>query len=109
MPKDIQIQGVLETNRGCLYTCTFCDWGLEEKLRRFSMKRIKDEIDWYVGNVLEIMLSDANFEFLHRDLDIAKYSGPKAKLKHPNPKLYTLKRLRMQKIIKNVFYELLKY
>ncbi len=87
-PKDIQIQGVLETNRGCPYTCTFCDWGLEEKLRRFSMKRIKDEIDWYVGNVHEIMLSDANFGILHRDLDIAKYLV-KAKLKHPNPKLHT--------------------
>lgn len=88
LPKGIQIQGVLETNRGCPYTCTFCDWGLEEKLRRFSMKRIKDEIDWYVGNVNEIMFSDANFGILHRDLDIAKYLI-KAKLKHPNPKLHT--------------------
>ena len=88
LPKGIQIQGVIETNRGCPYSCTFCDWGLEEKLRRFSMKRIKDEIDWLVGNVNEIMFSDANFGILHRDLDIAKYLI-KAKLKHPNPTLHS--------------------
>ena len=88
LPKGIQIQGVLETNRGCPYSCTFCDWGLEEKLRRFSMKRIKDEIDWMVGNVNEIMFSDANFGILERDLDIAKYLI-KAKIKHPNPTLHS--------------------
>ena len=85
---DLEIQGVLETNRGCPYSCTFCDWGLEEKLRRFSMKRVKDEIDWMVENVHEIMFSDANFGILHRDLDIAKYLV-KAKLSHPNPKLHS--------------------
>jgi len=85
---DLEIQGVLETNRGCPYSCTFCDWGLEEKLRRFSMKRVKDEIDWMVENVHEIMFSDANFGILHRDLDIAKYLV-KAKLLHPNPKLHS--------------------
>jgi putative methyltransferase len=85
---DLEIQGVLETNRGCPYSCTFCDWGLEEKLRRFSMKRIKDELDWMIGNVHEIMFSDANFGILYRDLDIAKYLV-KAKLSHPNPKLHS--------------------
>lgn len=85
---DLEIQGVLETNRGCPYSCTFCDWGLEEKLRRFSMKRIKDELDWMIENVHEIMFSDANFGILHRDLDIAKYLV-KAKLSHPNPKLHS--------------------
>ena len=85
---DLEIQGVLETNRGCPYSCTFCDWGLEEKLRRFSMKRVKDELDWMIENVHEIMFSDANFGILHRDLDIAKYLV-KAKLTHPNPKLHS--------------------
>jgi putative methyltransferase len=69
----IEIQGVLETNRGCPYSCTFCDWGLEEKLRKFSMTRIKQEIDWMVDNVQEMMIADANFGILKRDVEIAKY------------------------------------
>lgn len=67
------IQGVLETNRGCPYSCTFCDWGLEEKLRRFSMQRIKDEIDWLVENVQDIHIADANYGILDRDLEIVQY------------------------------------
>lgn len=69
----IEIQGVLETNRGCPYSCTFCDWGLEEKLRKFSIERIKQEIDWMVDNVQEMMIADANFGILSRDVEISKY------------------------------------
>lgn len=69
----IELQGVLETNRGCPYSCTFCDWGLEEKLRKFSMERIKQEIDWMVDNVHEMMIADANFGILKRDVEISKY------------------------------------
>ncbi len=85
---DVELQGVLETNRGCPYSCTFCDWGLEEKMRKFSMRRIKEELDWYIGNVHEIMLSDANFGILKRDIDIAKYLI-KSKILHPNPRLHS--------------------
>lgn len=82
LPTDLQIQGVIETNRGCPYSCTFCDWGLEEKLRKFHLKRIKKEIDWMIGNVHEIMFADANFGICKRDIDIAKYI---VKAKHSNP------------------------
>lgn len=68
-----EIQSVLETNRGCPYSCTFCDWGLEEKLRRFSLERIRDEIDWMVENTDEMMIADANFGILKRDVEISKY------------------------------------
>ena len=77
----IEIQGVLETNRGCPYSCTFCDWGLEEKLRRFSMDRIKQEIDWMVDNVQEMMIADANFGILKRDVEISKYIVERTKRK----------------------------
>lgn len=85
---DVELQGVLETNRGCPYSCTFCDWGLEEKMRKFSMRRIQEEIDWYVGNVHEIMVSDANFGILQRDIDIAKYLI-KSKILHIDPKIHS--------------------
>jgi len=78
----------LETNRGCPYSCSFCDWGSStmSKLRRFDMPRITSELDW-LGRmqVSYIMLADANFGILARDLDIAecinethrKYGHPK--------------------------------
>ena len=77
----IELQGVLETNRGCPYSCTFCDWGLEEKLRKFSMDRIKQEIDWMVDNVQEMMIADANFGILKRDVEISKYIVERTKRK----------------------------
>ena len=71
--KNAELMGVVETNRGCPYSCTFCDWGLQEKLRKFSMKRIYKDISWMMQNVDDILISDANFGILDRDIDIANY------------------------------------
>jgi putative methyltransferase len=65
---------VVETNRGCPYGCSFCDWGSNtmSKVRRFDMSRIAGEIDW-LGRmrVGRVMLADANFGILPRDIEIA--------------------------------------
>ena len=39
---------VLETNRGCPYGCTFCDWGsaTNSRIRKYSIDRIFAEIQW---------------------------------------------------------------
>ena len=39
---------ILESNRGCPYGCTFCDWGSAtmQKIRRFPMDRVQNEIEW---------------------------------------------------------------
>ena len=77
-----------ETNRGCPYSCSFCDWGSNtmSKVRRFDMERIEAEIDWLGKNrICWIFLADANFGIIPRDLDIAdrivdiyeKYNHPK--------------------------------
>ena len=63
------------------------------------------KIDWYVGNVHEIMFSLTLLTV--RDLDIAKYLI-KAKLQHPNPKLHTTA-ITYAKITKKEFYVLQKY
>jgi hypothetical protein len=67
---------VLETNRGCPYACTFCDWGSTtySKVKRFSLDRIQAELDWIVENpIVYIFCADANFGmFKERDLEIAK-------------------------------------
>lgn len=66
----------LETNRGCPYACTFCDWGgtTYSKVRKFSIDRIKEEMDWATKHrVAYIFGADANFGiFKERDLEIAK-------------------------------------
>src|SRR4029453_162177 len=38
-----------ETNRGCPYSCSFCDWGSStmSKLRRFGMERVAPEINGF--------------------------------------------------------------
>lgn len=43
---------IIETNRGCPYGCTYCDWGSAtlSKIRRFSMERVAGEIDWMARN-----------------------------------------------------------
>lgn len=67
-----------ETNRGCPFSCTFCDWGsaTASKVFTFDMNRIYREIDWFADHNIEfIFCADANFGILPRDLDIAQYAA----------------------------------
>jgi putative methyltransferase len=64
---------VWETNRGCPYRCSFCDWGSStmSKLRLFDMARLEAEIEWFGRTKVGfIMLADANFGILPRDLTL---------------------------------------
>ena len=66
---------VIETNRGCPYGCTFCDWGsaTNSRLRKFSMERIFAELEWCAQHQIpRIILADANFGIFERDVDIAR-------------------------------------
>jgi len=73
---DVYWQAALETNRGCPYACTFCDWGglTQSKIKKFKLERIIAEIDWMSKNkVKTIFITDANFGiFRERDIEIAK-------------------------------------
>ena len=63
-----------ETNRGCPYSCSYCDWGSNTmaKLRVFDMERVRAEIEWFSRHRIGfLMLADANFGILPRDLEIA--------------------------------------
>ncbi|MEZ0371118.1 MAG: radical SAM protein, partial [Candidatus Sericytochromatia bacterium] len=65
-----------ESNRGCPFSCTFCDWGsnIAGKVQRFGLERLKAEIDWFAAHHIEIVnVNDANFGILPRDLEIADY------------------------------------
>ncbi|MDA2932844.1 hypothetical protein MYX82_00720 [Acidobacteria bacterium AH-259-D05] len=73
-----QITGSLwESNRGCPYRCTFCDWGNADvnKIKKYSLDRLYEEIHWISKNEFYYMfLADANFGiFVDRDMEIAGY------------------------------------
>ena len=65
---------VIETNRGCPFMCTFCDWGgtTFSKVKKFGLERIQEELDWMGRNKIEMLTNtDANFGiFKDRDMEI---------------------------------------
>jgi radical SAM superfamily enzyme YgiQ (UPF0313 family) len=66
----------LETNRGCPYGCTFCDWGAAtlSKVIRMSLERVFGEIEFAARHRIHtIGFCDANFGILPRDLDIVRH------------------------------------
>ena len=68
--------GLWETNRGCPFRCTFCDWGsaTAAKVTKFGEERLFREVDWFAEKNIEyIFCCDANFGIQKRDVDIANY------------------------------------
>jgi radical SAM superfamily enzyme YgiQ (UPF0313 family) len=76
-----------ETNRGCPFRCTFCDWGsaIAAKVSQFDMGRLVKEVDWFAQKRIEfIFCCDANYGMLTRDYDITRYvAETKQKLGYP--------------------------
>lgn len=63
---------LMETNRGCPYSCGFCYWGgaIGQKVRRFSRDRLREEVEMIASMKVETLaLCDANFGMLPTDVD----------------------------------------
>ena len=73
--ENIDFAASWETNRGCPYPCTFCDWGslTNSKLTNWPDDVLFQEIEWFSKNKIGyIDCCDANFGiFQQRDLRIA--------------------------------------
>ncbi|MCG8414690.1 MAG: radical SAM protein [Pseudomonadales bacterium] len=83
---------ILETNRGCPFGCTYCDWGSATltKISKFTVERVTAEIEYLAKHQAEtVFVADANFGMLEQDIPIAE-ALVAAKKKHGYPKrLYT--------------------
>lgn len=69
---------IWETNRGCPFSCAFCDWGqaTQSKVNIHELERLKQELDWMSRNRIPyIFAADANFGIKERDIEIARYMG----------------------------------
>ena len=67
---------IIESNRGCPFGCTFCDWGsaTNQKVRKFDLERVKHEIEWIgTSSVPVLWIADANFGMYNRDIELAKW------------------------------------
>jgi radical SAM superfamily enzyme YgiQ (UPF0313 family) len=74
VPRSKMIFGI-EFARGCMYNCTFCDWGqnLTKKVKR---RRIdwRAEIDFFYNQDLAIRETDANFGQWDEDIEVFRYA-----------------------------------
>lgn len=90
---DVEWNTTLETNRGCPYACTFCDWGslTYNKVKKFGLERVFDELEWIGKNKCGfINIADANFGiFPERDKAIAE-KLVEVQSKYGYPKSYTI-------------------
>ncbi len=66
---------IIETNRGCPYGCTFCDWGSSTLSRvRFRPEdEVFADLDFLCSHgVREVFIADANFGITERDVRVAQ-------------------------------------
>lgn len=73
---EADIAATLETNRGCPYSCSFCDWGssTNSRVRQFDIGRVYAELDWCSKmGVSAVAVADANFGMFKRDVEIVEH------------------------------------
>jgi len=72
----VNMQAIIETNRGCPFPCSFCYWGqggLSRKYRFHGVERVKHELEWCARNRIRYVFNaDSNFGMHKRDVEIAQ-------------------------------------
>ncbi|MGH9787054.1 MAG: B12-binding domain-containing radical SAM protein, partial [Terriglobia bacterium] len=81
---DGKLAPMIETNRGCPFTCTFCVQGVGwyTKVHNFSKERLREEIH-YIGRRIKthspqmgtLRIADSNYGMFERDIEISGYIG----------------------------------
>lgn len=86
--KDLQLDAILETNRGCPYSCAYCAWDDTGKMRLFPIEKVKAEIEWMAKNKVRFLVcSDSNFGLFERDFEVTD-ALVEAKRKYGYPQFF---------------------
>lgn len=81
---DGKLAPMIETNRGCPFTCTFCvqGTGWYTKVHNFSKERMREEIQYIARRIHErspkmgtLRIADSNYGMYERDTEISSYIG----------------------------------
>jgi len=67
---------ILETNRGCPFSCGFCFWGAatNDKVHKFASDRVKRDVRWISDHgFINIWIVDANWGIAPRDVELSRY------------------------------------
>lgn len=81
---DGKLAPMIETNRGCPFTCTFCVQGTDwyTKVNNFSIGRMKDEIEYIAQRIKALSpkmgtlrIADSNYGMFERDVEISEWIG----------------------------------
>ena len=71
-----KIRAVFEGNRGCPYSCSFCDIGHKkyQKIQMFETDRCLAELAWICNNNVSVIdVADSNFGIFPRDEQLVDY------------------------------------
>jgi radical SAM superfamily enzyme YgiQ (UPF0313 family) len=66
---------LIETNRGCPFTCNYCYWGAAtgSKVLKYENERIEKELEWIsASGSWYLFIADANWGMLKRDVDLSR-------------------------------------
>ena len=106
---DDKLIPMLQTNRGCPFTCTFCTDGRDSvnMVNRFSQERVKEEIEYISQHVNpkvhSMFISDLNFGMLPGDIDTADtIADIKEKYGYPHRIISTTGKNNKERIIKSI-------
>lgn len=81
---DGKLAPMIETNRGCPFTCTFCVQGTSwyTKVHNFSLDRMREEVEYIARKIKDrspnmgtLRIADSNYGMFERDVEISSWIG----------------------------------